>query len=364
MTDRERFASVMSYKSFDRIPVWYFGCWEETLDRWRAEGLPSTCEIPAVTGMDPDWEDGMWSIHKLVNIGAITEQRDRTVEETDEHRIVRTSLGALLKIGKHGSSIPTHLEHALKPTREDWRRFSKMFDPTDPSRFTADWQVRVPALNARTRVACFCAGSLYAGPREWMGVEQLSYLMYDDPMLLEEILNHMSNFWMTLMRPVLKQARFDFAYYFEDCCFNTGPLLSPSIYRKHFDKYYRRMIDFYRSMGVPFILIDSDGKVDALIPCWLDSGFDIVFPIEVGTWKASPIALRKQYGRQLRMMGGVDKHIIPQGEAAIREHLEPLRPLVQEGGYIPLPDHRIPPHCSLEQFKTYVRVFRDVLANE
>jgi len=94
----------------------------------------------------------------------------------------------------------------------------------------------------------------------------------------------------------------------------------------------------------------------------LDSGFDIVFPIEVGTWKASPVAFRKQYGKQLRMMGGVDKHIIPQGEAAIRQHLEPLRPLVQEGGFIPLPDHRIPPHCSLEHFKTYVRVFREVLA--
>ena len=60
------------------------------------------------------------------------------------------------------------------------------------------------------------------------------------------------------------------------------------------------------------------------------------------------------------MMGGVDKHIIPQGEAAIRAHLQRLRPLVEEGGYIPMPDHRIPPSCSLEQFRTYVRVFREV----
>lgn len=186
--------------------------------------------------------------------------------------------------------------------------------------------------------------------------------MYDDPVLLEEILEHLAEFWMVLLRPVLEQVRFDFGYFFEDCCFNTGPLLSPDLYRRHFDRYYRRLIAFYRSMGVPFLLMDSDGKVDALIDCWLDSGFDIVFPIEVGTWKADPLLLRKRFGKRLRMMGGVDKHVIPRGEAAIRRHLEPLRPLVREGGFIPLPDHRIPPHCSFEQFCTYVRVFKEVLA--
>ena len=362
MTDRERFAAVMSYKPFDRVPVWYFGYWRETLDRWLGEGLVGADQIATVTGMDPDWEDGMWSIHGLLNIGPISTQPHRIVEETADYRVVRTSLGALIKEGKQGSSIPTHLEHALKPTREDWKQFAAMLDPTNASRYAANWQAKAAALHARTRVACFCAGSLYAGPREWLGVEELSYLMYDDPALLEEILDHLATFWITLMRPVLEKVRFDFAYFFEDCCFNTGPLLSPDLYCKHFAKYYRRMIAFYRSMGVPFMLMDSDGKVDALVPCWLDSGFDILFPIEVGTWKADPITLRKRFGKQLRMMGGVDKHVIPQGDAAIRRHLESLRPLVAEGGYIPLPDHRIPPHCSLEQFRTYVRVFKEVMA--
>ncbi len=120
------------------------------------------------------------------------------------------------------------------------------------------------------------------------------------------------------------------------------------------------MIEFYHSAGVRHVMIDSDGKVDDLLPCWLDSGFDIVFPIEIGTWRADPREFRRKYGRRVRMFGGVDKHVIPQGEAAIRAELEPLRPLVEEGGYIPIPDHRIPPDCSLDQFLTYVRVFKEV----
>ena len=101
-----------------------------------------------------------------------------------------------------------------------------------------------------------------------------------------------------------------------------------------------------------------------MLPCWLESGIDIVFPIEVGVWEADPVELRQRFGRRLRMMGGVDKHVIPQGEKTIRRHLEHRRALVEEGGYIPLPDHRIPPDCSLEAFRTYLRVFKEVFGME
>lgn len=360
MTLRENFRAIMSCERFDRIPVWYFATWDETLERWRREGLPSGTDTAAFTDMDPDWEAGMWDVHGMVVNGAISSASSQVLEENDTHRVVRTPLGSVLAESKIGTSVPHHIEHALKPTRESWNRFKKCLDPRDPARRLDGWESKVAGLNAREHVTTFLAGSLYGWPRDWLGVEELSLLAYDDPALLEEIIDHLTNFFIEINRPALERVRFDFAYIFEDCCFNTGPLISPALYRKYYDKYYRKLIGFYRSMGVPFVLLDSDGKVDDLIPCWLDSGVDIVFPIEVGTWQASPVALRRRFGKRLRMMGGVDKHVIPRGEAAIRAHLEPLTLLVREGGYIPLPDHRIPPDCSLEQFITYVRVFRDV----
>ena len=65
-----------------------------------------------------------------------------------------------------------------------------------------------------------------------------------------------------------------------------------------------------------------------------------------------------------RMMGGVNKHVIPLGEAAIRAELEPLVPLAREGGFIPLPDHRIPPDCSLADFRRYITAFKQVFNSE
>lgn len=364
MNHRERFKAALSYQPIDRLPVYYFGTWRETKVRWHQEGL--SCEPtwssagPEILGMDPDWEAGLFSDHGLMKHNPIAPQPEQLLEENDESRVVRSGFGGVFEHSKKGSSLPHMLEPDLQPTREDWNRFRKFLDPNDPSRFPSDFAEKAKVFNKRDAVRAFPTGDLFAKPRAWMGIEAWSCLVYDDPVLYEEIIETIADYYLALHTRLLGEASFDFAYFHEDCCFNTGPMFSPEIYRKYYHKHYLRMNQTYHKLGVPLTLVDSDGKVDALIPCWLESGFDVVFPIEVGTWKHDPVQLRRQFGRDLRMFGGVNKHVIPKGERAIREELEPLQSLVAEGGFIPIPDHRIPPDCSLEQFHTYLRVYKDV----
>lgn len=373
MTPRQRFHAVMTGQAFDRPPLWYFGTWPETKVRWRAEGLDAPMRDgsnggPQLPGMDPDWEcnpDGsgeIWDNQGLLEPWARPDGRWEVIAEDASSRTQRTPFGGIVQHSKLGSSIAHVIKHDLEPDRASWQRFRRAFDPTDPARWRPGWEERAAALNARTHATCFFGGSLYGWARDWLGVEAISCLAYDDPELFEEIIAFLADYFIALNTPLLRRVSFDFAYIFEDCCFNTSSLISPKLYRRCYDRHYRRMIRAYRDLGVPLILIDSDGMVEDLLPCWLESGFDIVFPIEVGTWKADPAAMRRTHGSRLRMMGGIDKHVIPLGEAAIRAHLEPLRATVAAGGFIPMPDHRIPPDCSLEQFRTYVRVFRDVFA--
>lgn len=363
MNLRTTFDRIMSYEPFERLPVWYFGTWSATLERWKTEGLSSEDAIPQETGMDPDWEKGKRNAHGLMNFRPITGMETTTIKE-DEHQITaRTYLGDIIRWNKGEESMPETVQYALKPTRQSWDSFKKYLDPTYALRYKPGWEKQAEAFEGRTHATCFVAGSLYGWPRDWMGVEEWSVLFYDNPALAEEIIDTLTNYFIEIYRPLLKKTRFEFGYFNEDCCFNTGPLLPPNIYRDMFDTYYRRLVSFYKDNGVKCLLVDSDGKLDDLIPCWLDSGIDAVFPVEVGTWKAHAPALRKHFGKSLRMIGGVDKHVIPKGEGAIRKELEPLVSLAEEGGYIPLPDHRIPPDCSLEQFRTYVRVFKSVFKN-
>ncbi|HAU39160.1 MAG TPA: hypothetical protein DCX07_15775 [Phycisphaerales bacterium] len=178
--------------------------------------------------MDPEWEAGLWDAQGLANPFPLTDDKPTVLEETDDYRIVRDPLGGVVKHSKRGSSIPEHLEYPLKPTRQSWDAMRRCLDPHDPRRRAPKWRKKAAALKRREHVITFMGASLYGLPRDWMGVEQLSYLAYDDPGLLEEMLEYLSDFYMTLYGPILPEVGYDFVYLFEDCCFNTGPLLSPA----------------------------------------------------------------------------------------------------------------------------------------
>ncbi len=367
----------MDYGEFDRVPVWFFGTWPETKDRWAKEGWQrvenqylNSSGGPQLDFMDTDWETSfggegtIWNNQGLVRPQPIGGIPVKVLEENAEFKVIRKSTGGIVKNSKQGSSISQHIEPDLKPERKDWERFRKYLDPDTPERIPARFDEKITALSKRQHMTCFLGGSLFGWMNDWMGLEAVSFLPYDDPILYEEIISYMADYFMAVNAKFLDKVNFDFAYFFEDCCFNTGPMISPDIYRRFFDKHYRRMIDLYRSKGIKWILIDSDGKVDDLLPCWLDTGFDIVFPIEIGTWKADPMKLRKQYGRNLRMFGGVNKHVIGQDESSIRKELEHLKPLVDDGGFVPIPDHRIPPDISLDQMRNYVNIFNETFNSD
>lgn len=366
----------MKYQAFDRLPLLYFGTWPETKTRWHGEGLAEAFDRgrgsggPQLPQMDDDWEtspdgDGcIWNNQGLIEPNPISDAPGEVLQDSPTSRTVRSPLGGITEISKQGSSIPHQVEPDLKPTRDDWHRFKRFLNPTDPRRWVPGHPQRIQELRQRTRVTCFLGGSLYGWLRNWMGVEQISYLMYDDPALMNDMVSDMADYFLAIAEQLLPHADFDFAYFFEDCCGRSGPLIPPNLYRQFLHPHYCRMLRWYRDKGVPFTLMDSDGDVAELLPCWLESGFDIIFPIEVGVWQASPPALRRRYGQRLRMIGGIDKHVITRGEAAIRQALEPLRPLAQEGGFLPMPDHRIPPDCSLAQFQAYLRVFQEVFGSE
>jgi uroporphyrinogen decarboxylase len=72
------------------------------------------------------------------------------------------------------------------------------------------------------------------------------------------------------------------------------------------------------------------------------------------------LEVRKEYGRDLRMWYGVDKRVLASGNEAIDAELERIRPLVEDGGYVPGTDHSLPPDVSYENYCYYMERFLDV----
>ena len=123
---------------------------------------------------------------------------------------------------------------------------------------------------------------------------------------------------------------------------------------------YTKIRNKLEHYGIKFLSVDCDGVIDALIKPWLDAGVNILYPTEIGKWNADPMAMRKKYGKELRLMGGFNKFAIGKGKKAIDEELTRRIPLVKEGGYLLIPDHHITPDASLENYKYYLSSIRNL----
>jgi len=143
-------------------------------------------------------------------------------------------------------------------------------------------------------------------------------------------------------------------------CYGSGPLISPETFRRVIQPAYTQVCGLCREHGVDTIWVDTDGKLDQLIPPFLEAGVNCMYPFEVGTWGADPIEYRRRFGRRLLMAGGFDKRLLARGPEAIEPEIERLKPLVDEGGYLPFCDHYVPPDVSLESFLFYIGKAREI----
>ena len=372
ITDLQRFIACMEYESCDRRPNHELGVWGQTAQRWEAEAGE------AVKNLTWNWfvsepELGLDRREFIdVNYGFIPPIEYEVLEETDEYVFARIPTGAITKALKAGTAygtrwcMDTYLEHPVK-TPEDFAALKPRLVAAIPERYPQDidnhlagWKERSWPLILGENCA---ANGFYWRAREFMGTENLSLAWYDQPKLMHEIMEFFADLIIETSRPVLEKIQVDYFVLNEDMAMKGGPLLGPETFRTFIFPHLKRLVEFLRSHGTTYIAVDSDGDPTPLIPLLLDAGVDTIWPIERAS-EVSPQQWRKQFGRSLRLWGGVDKRILARGRDAIREHLAEFIPLIEEGGFIPTVDHTVPPDVSWDDFRTYMELKTALLAGD
>jgi uroporphyrinogen decarboxylase len=382
MNNRERTHAILHYQDADRMPVVHFGYWDQTLDKWAAEGHitqeqadtwadgnPVDAAIAEMLGFDFNWNNCFRPETRL-RPGF---ERKVVAELPDGGRHVRNEEGAIILEKDDAVSIPKEIDHLLKD-RRSWEehylpRLQFEVERVTKTEVNCDGEM-VPydeggreylAQGAWTDPYGLHVGSLLGVPRNWLGLVGLSYLMVDDPDLFTEIIDTVGDLCYETAKWTLAHvdAPFDFAHFWEDISFKSGPLINPKVFREKVGPHYARITDLVRDHGIDIISLDSDGKIDKLIPVWLDNGVNTMFPIEVGTWRSSIGPWREEHGEALRGVGGTDKVVFSKDYAAVDAEIERLKPLVDLGGYIPCPDHRLPPGAKWENVQYYCDRMRE-----
>ncbi|MFA6107302.1 MAG: uroporphyrinogen decarboxylase family protein [Candidatus Latescibacterota bacterium] len=355
MTTRELWQRIMHYGDFDRLPVIHWTGWPETLERWQQEGMPAGVDVHAYFGTVPMWT-GIG-----IDLGLRPAFEEEVLEDTPEYRIFRATDGVVQQDWKYRSCIPHFIDFTLK-SAADWDQYKRRLQP-DPARVPADLDERIRQADASGSPILVTTSSMMGWIRNWMGVENMSYLMYDDPDCYAEMVDTLAELACWGLDQVLPRARAlgvvpDMGFGWEDICGKSGPLVSPMIFDRCVASGYRKIRAKLDQYGVPLFGLDSDGQVEPLIPNWMDAGINVLFPLEPGTWGATPEHVRERFGRELRIVGGYDKLALEKGPAAIEAELERHRDLARQGGLVLMPDHLITPGTSLANYRYYLEQVR------
>lgn len=362
MNARERFHATFEYGQPDRVFLLSQWLFSDTHTRWLHEGLPADQHFNSYFGFDR-MEAIPFNPGYTEDLDAVWPRpTTKVVERSAEWHIVENELGGRCKVWTDREiGMSQWLEFPVRDW-ESWENLKKWLNPHQHSRYPEYWEDLKRCYRGRDYPLDLMAGSFYGWIRDWVGMENLALWYYDCPDLVHDMADYVGDFILKWLDRALNEIPdIDCAHIWEDMCMKTGPLISPQLFREYHLEPMKRVVSILKQAGVKIIMLDSDGRVDELIPLWMEAGVDLVYPLERAS-DCDPVRYRQQFGKDLRLIGGMDKRVLRDGvpKRAIEEEVVSKADLIREGGYSPMVDHAVPPDVPFENFQYYMHLIHEL----
>jgi hypothetical protein len=365
MDPRQRFLEAVLFGRPDKVPLDPGYGRESTLARWHREGLPAhVTDVVEYAyrsaGGRQEWPCGGEDF--AVDERMIPQFEEKVVERKAASQVVQDWKGNVCEIGLEFTV--DYLRNAMDfvtrrwircpvESHADWAAMQRRYHAADPARYPADAAARGARLKRRQHVV----GLHFSGPfwqlREWLGFERLCVLFHDDPDWVKDMVRFWEDHVARLLDHALRHVVPDMVHLSEDMAYKEHAMISPAMTREFLLPTYLRWGEIIRRQGCPIYAMDSDGRVDELIPLWMEAGINVCDPMEVAAGN-DVAALRRRFGRNMAFRGGVDKRLIARGGRSIEAEIARLGPVIQAGGYIPGCDHGVPADVAWPDFVRYV----------
>lgn len=314
MNSRERFHECMRFGSPDRPPLFEEGLRDDVLEKWYSQGLPPGSEMHRLFDFDP----------------------------REEH-----------SLDLYSSLDPV----ALAGSPRGLDRWRGSLDPEDDRCLPDGWKKEVSRWRDRQHVLML---QVHAGLFETLGIgdsrtfTRVIFLIADQPEFVRSVMAIHGEFAARVLERFLKEVQLDAAVFSEPISGNHGPLISPRMYASLVLPAYQPILDVLTRFGVETVILRTYANTRALLPVIFADRFNCLWAVETESQDMDYRSIRQQLGKQLRLIGGIDVDVLRVGGQAVQQELDTkVRPLLAQGGYIPLADGRVRSEITFENYRYY-----------
>ena len=207
-----------------------------------------------------------------------------------------------------------------------------------------DWQdvvrIRADALSWNRQYAVLGGdwSPFWHDAIDLLGMETLYLKLYDEPEIVDAILQHIVDYYAEVSRRIFESAAdaLDIFFVGNDFGGQNGPLLSP----EHFDRFMlphlKRLIDLGHSYKLK-VQLHCCGGYEPLIPAMIAAGLDGLHAVQPCCGGMDLAKLKANYGGKILFNGAIDSHhVLINGtpEFVRQRTLEVLDIMSPGGGYV------------------------------
>jgi uroporphyrinogen decarboxylase len=178
------------------------------------------------------------------------------------------------------------------------------------------------------------------------GMEDALLDMASDPVLAAEMFRRAADFSIDLGEAACRRFPLDWYWTGDDVAAQRGMLFSPASWRRLVKPELARVFAVGKAHGLP-VAYHCCGALRPIIADLVEIGLDVLNPLQSNCPGMEPLELKREFGRHIAFMGGVDtQDLLPNGSAddvyaATRRLVEGMT--ADGGGYILAASHTISP---------------------
>lgn len=242
---------------------------------------------------------------------------------------------------------------------DDPSTFNRHYDPDQPSRYARNFVKQSQRMHQQGRVVYVDAsgGGLLQmlGVGDWASLRTACFALVKRPQMVAGLVERTTDFYCDCLERVLSKVPVDYASFYEPIASNHAPVVSPAMFERFAIPGYRKVIDLLKNHRVPLrILCTTGGDLTSLLPSLIDAGINGLWISNIRSAGMEYPKLRRRFGSEVALIGGIDATALARDEAAVRKAVEETVPdLLESGRYLPCLDDRPRSTVPLAHYRLY-----------